>query len=82
MFQTLKKFTNLTSNHHQENIIHIDVIITQAKSILKQNANELTQDETCPTQQEKTFKDAKIPFFYLNGLLHIIQHIKSFLNKS
>ena len=43
-------FTNLTSDHHQKNVIYNDAIRTPAKSILKPNANEITQDEPCLTQ--------------------------------
>ena len=50
IFQNLKMFTNLTSDHHPKNVIYNDAIRIQAKSILKRNANELTQDEPCLTQ--------------------------------
>lgn len=69
-------FTNLTFDHHPKNVIYNDAIRTQAKSILKRNANELTQDDPCLTQQErKTFKDATIPLFHFNRLLPIMQYI-------
>ena len=69
IFQTLKKFTNLTSNHHPENVIYNALIRTQAESILKQNANELTQDETVFTNLyqpiEEKCKDFLVSFEWI-----------------
>ena len=57
IFQTLKKFTNLTSNHHPENVIYNALIRIQAKSILKQNVNELAQDKTVFTNLHQPIKE-------------------------
>ena len=57
IFQTLKKFTNLTSNHHPENVIYNALIRIQAESILKQNVNELAQDKTVFTNLHQPIKE-------------------------
>ena len=47
VFNTLKKFTNLTSNHHADNVIYNALVRIQAHQILTANeANKEKNDET------------------------------------
>ena len=57
IFQTLKKFTNLTSNHHPETVMDNALIGTQAESILKQNRSKRTQYEAVFTNLYQAIKE-------------------------
>ena len=57
VFQTLKKFTNLTSNHHPENVIYNALIRTQAAEQLKRNDQESEKDENTFAPLYEPIKD-------------------------
>ena len=63
VFNTLKKFTNLTSNHHPNNVIYNTLVRIQAHQILTVNEEHKERnDETFAK-----FYQPSIPSFHLNG---------------
>ena len=69
LFNTLKTFTNLTSNHHPQNCIFNSLVRLQAKEILAAGENEYGRNEeifsTLSQPVKSSFSNTLIPFNWI-----------------